>query len=80
MTVADFVEETASSRPAGRWVGAAAVGAMGAPSPRWSPIFRRTKRGWEDRWEAFSDWAEKGKQHYVELLRPSMKIRLRSVP
>ena len=26
------------------------------------------KRGWDDRWEEFSDWAEKGKEYYNELL------------
>jgi glutamate formiminotransferase/formiminotetrahydrofolate cyclodeaminase len=27
------------------------------------------KRGWDDRWEEFSDWAEKGKAHHDALLR-----------
>jgi glutamate formiminotransferase/formiminotetrahydrofolate cyclodeaminase len=27
------------------------------------------KRGWDDRWEEFSDWAEKGKYYHDELLR-----------
>jgi glutamate formiminotransferase/formiminotetrahydrofolate cyclodeaminase len=27
------------------------------------------KRGWDDRWEEFSDWAEKGKACHDELLR-----------
>ncbi len=27
------------------------------------------KRGWDERWEEFSDWAEQGKALYEELLR-----------
>jgi glutamate formiminotransferase/formiminotetrahydrofolate cyclodeaminase len=27
------------------------------------------KRGWDERWEEFSNWAEKGKRHWTELLR-----------
>jgi glutamate formiminotransferase / formiminotetrahydrofolate cyclodeaminase len=27
------------------------------------------KRGWDARWKEFSDWAERGKAHHVELLR-----------
>ncbi|MEK7711068.1 MAG: glutamate formimidoyltransferase [Planctomycetota bacterium] len=70
MTVADFVEETASESPApGGGSVAAAVGAMGAALATMVANLSSHKRGWEDRWEAFSDWAEKGKQHYVELLR-----------
>jgi glutamate formiminotransferase/formiminotetrahydrofolate cyclodeaminase len=26
------------------------------------------KRGWDDRWEEFSDWADRGKSSYVELM------------
>ena len=27
------------------------------------------KRGWDDKWEFYSEWAEKGKAHHDELLR-----------
>jgi glutamate formiminotransferase / formiminotetrahydrofolate cyclodeaminase len=27
------------------------------------------KRGWDDKWEAFSDWAEKGKELQIKLLK-----------
>jgi glutamate formiminotransferase/formiminotetrahydrofolate cyclodeaminase len=70
MTVADFVEETASESPApGGGSVAAAVGAMGAALATMVANLSSHKRGWDDRWEAFSDWAEKSKQHYAELLR-----------
>lgn len=70
MTVADFAEETASESPApGGGSVAAAVGALGAALATMVANLSAHKRGWDDRWEEFSDWAEKGKQYYVELLR-----------
>ena len=70
MTVADFVEETASESPApGGGSVAAAVGAFGAALAAMVANLSAHKRGWDDRWEEFSNWAEKGKQYYVELLR-----------
>jgi len=70
MSVTDFVEETASESPApGGGSVAAAVGAMGAALATMVANLSSHKRGWDDRWEEFSDWAEKGKQYYVELLR-----------
>ncbi len=70
MTLRDFVEETASESPApGGGSVAAAVGAMGAGLATMVANLSSHKRGWDDRWEEFSDWAEKGKACYVELLR-----------
>jgi glutamate formiminotransferase/formiminotetrahydrofolate cyclodeaminase len=70
MSLTDFVEETASESPApGGGSVAAAVGAMGAGLATMVANLSSHKRGWDDRWEEFSDWAEKGKRHYVELLR-----------
>jgi len=70
MTVADFVEETASESPApGGGSVAAAVGAFGAALATMVANLSAHKRGWDDRWEEFSNWAEKGKAYYVELMR-----------
>ncbi len=70
MPVEDFVEEIASESPApGGGSVSAAVGALGAALAAMVANLSSHKRGWDDRWEEFSDWAEKGKEHYVELLR-----------
>lgn len=65
-----FVEETASesAAPGGGSI-AAAVGAMGAALGTMVANLSSHKRGWDDRWEEFSDWAEKGKAFHTELLR-----------
>ncbi len=70
MTLQDFVEETGSESPApGGGSIAAAAGAFGAALATMVANLSAHKRGWDDRWEEFSNWAEKGKAHYVELLR-----------
>ncbi len=69
-TVTDFVWETASesAAPGGGSV-AATVGAMGAALATMVANLSSHKRGWEERWEEFSRWAEKGKTYHDELLR-----------
>ncbi len=69
-TVTDFVWETASesAAPGGGSV-AATVGAMGAALATMVANLSSHKRGWEERWEEFSTWAEKGKTYHDELLR-----------
>jgi glutamate formiminotransferase/formiminotetrahydrofolate cyclodeaminase len=69
-SVTAFVEETASesSVPGGGSV-AAAVGAMGAALGAMVANLSAHKRGWDDRWEEFSGWAERGKRCHDELLR-----------
>lgn len=70
MTLRAFTEETASESPApGGGSIAAAMGAMGAALGTMVANLSSHKRGWDDRWEEFSDWAERGKSHYDELLR-----------
>ncbi len=69
-TLEDFVEETASESPApGGGSISAAAGALGAALATMVANLSSHKRGWDERWEEFSDWAEKGKAHWVELLR-----------
>ncbi len=69
-TLEKFTEETASESvaPGGGSV-AAAVGALGAALGTMVANLSSHKRGWDDRWEEFSDWAEQGKRHHDELLR-----------
>ena len=69
MTVADFTHETASESPApGGGSISAAVGALGAALATMVANLSAHKRGWDDRWEEFSTWAEKGKNYHDELL------------
>jgi len=64
-----FVEETASESPApGGGSVAAALGALGAALGTMVANLSSHRRGWDDRWEEFSDWAEKGKVCHEELL------------
>jgi len=61
--------ETASESPApGGGSISAAVGALGAALGCMVANLSAHKRGWDDRWEEFSGWAEKGKSAYEELL------------
>ena len=69
LTVAGFVHETASESPApGGGSVAANLGALGAALGTMVANLAAHKRGWDDRWEFFSDWAEKGKRCADELL------------
>lgn len=64
-----FAEKVASESPApGGGSVAALVGALGAALGTMVANLSSHKRGWDDRWEEFSNWAEKGKAVYVELL------------
>ena len=68
MTLTEFVEETASESPApGGGSISAYMGAMGAALATMVANLSSHKRGWDERWEEFSDWAEKGK-HYHDML------------
>ncbi len=70
MTLEDFVHTTASESPApGGGSISAAMCAMGAALATMVANLSSHKRGWEDRWEEFSNWADKGKTYHDELLR-----------
>ena len=70
MSVQAFVEETASESPApGGGSIAATMGAMGAALATMVANLSSHKRGWDERWEEFSVWAEKGKSYHDQLLR-----------
>ena len=64
-----FVEETASESvaPGGGSV-SASLGALGAALGTMVANLSSHKRGWDDRWEEFSAWADKGKAWQDELL------------
>ena len=70
MTLADFADETASESPApGGGSIAAYLGSLGAALGTMVANLSSHKRGWDDRWKEFSDWAEKGQQYKDELLK-----------
>lgn len=69
-TLRAFVEETASESPApGGGSIAATVGAFGAALATMVANLSSHKRGWDKRWEEFSDHADRAKESYAELLR-----------
>ena len=66
----DFMEETASESPApGGGSVAACMGSLGVALGTMVANLSSHKRGWDLRWEEFSDWAEKGKARQEELLQ-----------
>ncbi len=67
--VSKFIYHAASETPApGGGAVSAAVGAMGAALAGMVANLSAQKKGWEHRWEEFSNWAEKGKQCHQALL------------
>lgn len=70
MTLTGFTDETASESPApGGGSVSAYMGAMGVALGTMVANLSSHKRGWDDRWEEFSNWAEKGMQYQSELIR-----------
>ncbi len=70
MTCAAFADETASESPApGGGSIAAYMGALGVSLGTMVANLSSHKPGWDDRWEEFSDWAEKGQVLKDELIR-----------
>ncbi|MBU8892727.1 MAG: glutamate formimidoyltransferase [Bacteroidales bacterium] len=69
MSLKEFADETASESPApGGGSVSAYMGAMGVALGTMVANLSAHKRGWDDRWEEFSDWAEKGMQYQTELV------------
>ena len=70
MTLTDFANETASESPApGGGSISAYVGALGISLATMVANLSSHKKGWDDRWKEFSDWAEKGEQYKTELIK-----------
>jgi glutamate formiminotransferase / formiminotetrahydrofolate cyclodeaminase len=69
MTLKSFSDETASESPApGGGSIAAYVGSLGASLGTMVANLSSHKSGWDDKWEFYSDWADKGKAHANRLL------------
>ena len=69
MTLKGFAAETASESPApGGGSISAYMGALGAALGTMVANLSAHKRGWDDRWKEFSDWAEKGQALVSELV------------
>jgi glutamate formiminotransferase / formiminotetrahydrofolate cyclodeaminase len=69
MDLRRFSEETASESPApGGGSVAAYLGALGASLGTMVANLSAHKRGWDERWEEFSTWAERGEKFRTELL------------
>lgn len=70
MTLTEFADETASESPApGGGSIAAYVGVLGVSLGTMVANLSAHKRGWDDRWEEFSHWAEKGMTYQKTLLQ-----------
>ncbi|NOT52075.1 MAG: glutamate formimidoyltransferase [Chitinophagaceae bacterium] len=70
LSLTGFADETASESvaPGGGSV-SAYVGALGVSLGCMVANLSSHKKGWDDRWEEFSKWAEKGQQYKNELLK-----------
>ncbi|MBL4939807.1 MAG: glutamate formimidoyltransferase [Lutibacter sp.] len=68
-TISDFAEETAgeSMAPGGGSI-AAYVGSLGVSLGTMVANLSAHKAGWDDKWEYYSDWAEKGQAYKNKLL------------
>lgn len=70
LSLPEFARELASESPApGGGSASAYVGALGAALGTMVANLSSQKRGWDNRWEEFSEWAEKGKGYFEALLK-----------
>ena len=69
MTLTGFADETSSesTAPGGGSV-SACMGALGVALGTMVANISSHKRGWDERWEEFSGWAEKGRSYQEELM------------
>ncbi|RYY61787.1 MAG: glutamate formimidoyltransferase [Chitinophagaceae bacterium] len=69
-TLTEFADETASESPApGGGSIAAYIGSLGAALATMVANLSSHKKGWDDRWEEFGNWAEKGQGYKDRLLK-----------
>jgi glutamate formiminotransferase/formiminotetrahydrofolate cyclodeaminase len=70
LSLNDFADETSSESPApGGGSIAAYAGALGVSLATMVANLSSHKKGWDQRWQSFSVWAEKGQAFKAELLR-----------
>lgn len=70
MTLTDFADETASESPApGGGSISAYIGSLGVSLATMVANLSSHKKGWDDKWEEFSIWAEKGQYFKDELTK-----------
>ncbi len=70
MTLTDFADETASESPApGGGSISAYIGALGVSLATMVANLSSQKKGWDEKWETFSQWAEKGQYYKNELTK-----------
>lgn len=70
MNLVQFADATGSEFPApGGGSISAYIGALGAALGTMVANISSHKRGWDDRWEEYSQWAEKGRDAYQSLLK-----------
>jgi glutamate formiminotransferase/formiminotetrahydrofolate cyclodeaminase len=70
MTLTEFADETASESPApGGGSISAYVGALGVSLATMVANLSSHKQGWDDRWQEFSNWAEKGQSIKDQLMK-----------
>ncbi len=69
LTISNFAEETAGESPApGGGSISAYVGALGVSLGTMVANLSAHKAGWDDKWEFYSNWAEKGQSYKNKLL------------
>ena len=70
LSLSDFADETASESPApGGGSVAAYLGVLGASLAGMVANLSAHKKGWDDRWQEFSDWAEQAEESKKALLQ-----------
>ena len=70
MSLSDFADETASESPApGGGSIAAYVGSLGASLASMVANLSAHKKGWDDQWESFGQWAQQGQHFKKELIK-----------